>query len=398
MKDIADLRFLVVEDHGFQRWLIVELLQQLGASSVHAAGDGQAAIEVLSRDRSIDIVVSDLDMPGMDGMELFRHMSQLGHRAGLLVVSAMEPAVLASVEAMAREYRLNVLGTVRKPLNAKKFEDAVGRYRTSAPAPATGTSQPVAREEIAAGLKRGEFEAFFQPQAEIRSCHLQGAEALVRWRHPYRGYLSPAVFLDAVEAGGLIDELTTQVMRQALAAYRGWRHQWPNVGVSVNLSAQSLSNVDLAERMIALAAEGDVEPMHITFEVTESAAARDLGSELENLARIRMRGFELSIDDYGTGYSSLHRLSRIAFTELKIEQAFVRKAVSDDASRVMVESSLELANRLGMRAIAEGVESKVESDMLLALGCQYIQGNLIAEPMPAGEFLAWLENRQANCA
>ena len=396
MTDIAALRILLVEDHGFQRWLMSDLLNSLGARAIESVADGKAALQALGAGGSFDLVVSDLDMPGVDGMELFRRMAEQGHRAGLIVVSAHEPHLLASVEAMAREYGLNFVATIPKPLTARKFETALAAFVPASRVEQHGLS--FTRDEIAAGLRRNEFTAFFQPKVQIPSGRVQGVEALARWRHPYRGLVTPSAFLGVVETTDLMALLTECVVRDALAACRSWTESGEEISVAVNLSAALLSDAGLADRMIGLAGEAGVDPPKVTFEVTESAATPNAGKKLENLTRLRMRGFELSIDDFGTGYSSMQRLSNVPFTELKIDQLFVRNAERDGASLAIVDSSVQLANRLGMRSVAEGVETATQWTMLLGMGCGFAQGHFISEPMDATRFVAWLEERKRGCA
>ena len=172
-----------------------------------------------------------------------------------------------------------------------------------------------------------------------------------------------------------------------------WRRSGLDATVSVNLSLKSLADVNIADRVTELVLAQDLDPRNMVLEVTESAAASQLGSALENLSRLRMKGFGLSIDDYGTGYSSMQQLSRIAFTELKIDQSFVRDACRQKSSRVILESSLGMAKRLGIVAVAEGVESQLEWDLLLSLGCDLGQGYFIAPPMETGEFFNWVRTR-----
>jgi len=168
--------------------------------------------------------------------------------------------------------------------------------------------------------------------------------------------------------------------------------------VSVNLSLASLEEMSLADRMVNLVVSQGLEVRHVIFEVTESAAATDVGRVLENLTRLRMKGFGLSIDDYGTGYSSMERLSRGPFTELKIDQGFVRDAVTQPSRRAMLESSLEVARKLRIPAVAEGVENQAQWDLLRSLDCPMAQGYFIARPMEAGEFLQWAAMRKAATA
>ena len=201
-----------------------------------------------------------------------------------------------------------------------------------------------------------------------------------------------------MESHDLIDELTQGTVVEAVRNCRAWHDLGFDLTVAVNLSPLSLSDTSLAERMTALVAEAGLEPRHVVFEIAESAATREVGKTLENLTRLRMKGFGLSIDDFGTGYSSMQRLSRIPFTELKIDQSFVRKAASDPASRAIVESSLELARKLRIPSVAEGVESRTEWEMLMALGCSLAQGYFIGRPMGAVEFLEWLRKPRQEYA
>lgn len=397
--EIAQLRFLVVEDQGFQRWLTGNLLLELGAKSVLSADDGVAALEILrGADPPVDVVVSDLDMPGMDGMELIRNMAGLKYPAALIVVSSMESRLVTTVGTMAQTYGVNLLAALQKPLNSKKLFAALASHRIARPQAQPGTDGGVVTaEEIKQGLHQREFTVFFQPKVEVVTRELRGAEALVRWRHPRRGLLYPRAFIETAEENGLIDVLTEAIVKDAAEHCREWRRANIDVNVSVNLSALSLSDVSLADRMTAIVQNAGLEAHHFIFEITESAAARDLGKKLENLSRLRMKGFGLSIDDYGTGYSSLQRLSRVPFTELKIDQSFVKGASAHASGRAMVESSLELAQKLEITAVAEGVENQDDWELLLALGCPLAQGYFIAPPMQAGEFQEWAgARRQAS--
>ena len=397
--EISDLHFLVVEDQGFQRWMAANLLEGLGAKYVFTAADGREALLMLDdREPPVDIIVTDLDMPGMDGMEFIRHMAEAKYPAAVILASSMEAALVASVETMARAYGANLLGAISKPLTAKKLKEAIEAYggrhdngeRTPLPEFTT--------EEIAGGLGRDEFEPFFQPKVESQTQTTRGAEAVARWRHPQHGIVRPKAFIGAMEQSGLIEELTAVIVRKAARNCRLWHEAGVNVSVSANLSLMSLHDTTLAERLFALVTGQGVEPKDVIFEVTESAAASDLGRALENLSRLRMKGFGLSIDDYGTGYSSMQRLTRVPFTELKIDQAFVRLAPTQPSSRAMLESSLEMAHKLGIVAVAEGVESRDEMELVRSLGCPLVQGYYVGRPMDATEFMSWAKTRRKQSA
>jgi EAL domain-containing protein (putative c-di-GMP-specific phosphodiesterase class I)/CheY-like chemotaxis protein len=389
--EINELHFLVVEDHGFQRWMAANLLESLGAKYVFSASDGREALLILEdREPPIDIIVTDLDMPGMDGMEFIRHVAEGKYPAALIVASAMEPALVASVEAMARAYGVQLLGAIPKPLTAKKVKEAIAGHLAAAGVNAYAQPRNFSVEQLAAGLERGEFEPFFQAKIVSSTQATSGAEAVARWRNPKHGIVRPQDFIESMEENSLIDALTEIVVKEAARNCRRWREAGWDITVSVNLSGKSLRDVSLADRLGKIVGAEGLEPKHLVFEVTESVATGELGRALENLSRLRMRGFGLSIDDYGTGYSSMERLTRVPFTELKIDQSFVKNAATQPSSRAVVESSLEMAQKLGIVAVAEGVETRSEWELVRALGCPLVQGYYFARPMDATEFMSWL--------
>ncbi|UUZ73935.1 EAL domain-containing protein [Polaromonas sp. P1(28)-8] len=179
------------------------------------------------------------------------------------------------------------------------------------------------------------------------------------------------------------------MLRKSAALCRTWLSAGLQATVSVNLSPQSLGDVNLADRVTQLVLDQGLEPRHMVLEVTESVATTNVGRALENLARLRMKGFGLSIDDYGTGYASMQQLTRIAFTELKIDQSFVTNATKQASARVVLESSLDIARKLNITAVAEGVETQADWNLLRQLGCAFAQGYFIARPMEAGAYLDW---------
>ncbi len=390
---IANLRFLVAEDHDFQRSVLVRMLEGHGAKAVHEASDGHAALKIL-RDptRPVDIVISDLEMPGMDGMEFVRHLGETGIRVSIILASALERKLLASIATMSEAYGINLLGVVEKPITPGKLEALItlhnpaqahrGRSKTAGPT--------FTLEEIAAGLKNNEFEPFFQPKVELATGRVKGAEALARWRHPQHGIIAPYAFIGPLEDNDLIDELAWVMLRKAAAFCRSWRSAGLEATVSVNLSLKSLTDTRLADRVTELVLSENLEPRHMVLELTESAATTDVGKALENLARLRIKGFGLSIDDYGTGYSSMQQLTRIAFTELKIDQSFVTNAAKQESAKVILESSLDMAKKLNITAVAEGVETQADWNLLRQLDCGLAQGYFIARPMEAGAYLKWV--------
>lgn len=390
----AQLRFLVVEDHAFQRRILLKTLENLGAVHVQEAANGHSALEIFrSSPQPVDIILTDLDMPGMDGIEFLRHIGESRKPVSVVLVSAVERSVLASVETMAAAYGITLLGTLQKPITATDLETLILAHwppTHDSAKPAKPAAYPI--EQIAAALENGAFEAYFQPKVDLATREVKCFEALARWRHPQAGLLAPDRFIELMERHALIDGLTWQMLDQSAAACCQWRESGRDICVSVNLSVASLADVNFADRAADLVRKRKLDPRNVILEVTESAAvAADAGPVLENLSRLRLKGFGLSIDDYGTGYSSIQQLSRVPFTELKIDRSFLQMTPGTDSRLIILRSSLDMAKKLHMVTVAEGIETQQDWDLLRNLGCDLGQGYFVARPMSAGAVPAWID-------
>ena len=393
---IAQLNFLVAEDHEFQRNMLAWMLAGLGATQVYEAGNGHTALSLI-QDKSVrvDIVISDLDMPGMDGLEFVGHLGRAGNQVSIILASALEPSVLAAIKPMAEAYGINLLGVIEKPLTPEKLLRLIERHESVVEVPTAGVRPDFSIAEIRDALLNDQFQPYFQPKVDIRSGRLCGAEALARWHHPDHGQIGPALFVDALEDAGYVDELTWEMMRKSVVACSQWEAS-AHLDVSVNVSVKSLHEARFAERLMHLVTSFGVQPGRLIVELTESAATVDVGHVLQTLVRLRMYGFGLSIDDFGRGYSSIHQLTRIPFTELKIDHTFVQAASHTEAARIILESSIDLAKRLGLVSVGEGVESREDLDTLRELDCDMAQGYLIARPMPAEAWMDWVSAWDPN--
>jgi EAL domain-containing protein (putative c-di-GMP-specific phosphodiesterase class I)/CheY-like chemotaxis protein len=388
---ISELNFLVAEDHDFQRRTLVRMLAGLGAKNVADAPDGKAALDIF-RDltRRIDVIISDLEMPGMDGLEFIRHVGAAGMPVSVILSSALDPALVSSVETMTKAYGITLLGAIEKPVTPQKLEALIRKYAPPKPKVAKPAGVAIPLEEIRLGLKNAEFVPFFQPKVRLADGTVTGVEALARWLHPQRGIVAPYAFIGPLEENGLIDNLTWLMLEKSANLCRDWTSSGLDATVSVNLSLTSLTDPGLADHITEIVQRQGLDPHRMILEVTESAAMTDVGRALENLARLRMKGFGLSIDDYGTGYSSMQQLSRIPFTELKIDQSFVLSAIEKEASKVILASSLDMAKKLKLKAVAEGVETRAHWNLLKSLGCDTAQGYFMAKPMDTRTFTEWV--------
>ena len=384
---------MVVEDHDFQRRTTLRLLKDLGAESVLEAANGREALGILThRGEPLDIILCDLDMPEMDGVEFIRHVAEEQLAQAVIVVSAMEISILNTVETMARAYGLQVLGVIPKPLNLQELTNCISNFQPKKILrKARVTDSEFTVEDLKRGLEEGEFLAFFQPKVSFATGEMKGVEALVRWFRPGHGVVPPHSFIHQMEVEGLVTQLTEVLLVQTCRYLKAWALEGHVLTASVNVSMLCLTDVSIADRLHDLVRESDCDPKQIILEVTETEVMTDVAKVLNVLARLRIKGFGLSIDDFGTGYSSLQQLSNVPFTELKVDQSFVKDSPSQPRHRTIIEASLDLAHKLKLKTVAEGVETRAEWDLLKSMGCQTAQGFFVARPMPGHQMPDWIQ-------
>ncbi len=266
--------------------------------------------------------------------------------------------------------------------------------------PARGPSgtQPEAydSEALGAAIRQGQLVNFYQPQVAVATGRIVGVETLVRWRHPVHGLVLPDRFIGVAERHGLINALTRVVLKEATAQAKVWREAGLALRVAVNVSMDNLTSLDFPDFVAEAAGAAGVPPGDLVMEVTESRLMGDLRASLEVLARLRLKRFHLSIDDFGTGHASFAQLRDIPFDELKIDQSFVHGAQTDRTARAIYDASLSLARQLKMEVVAEGVEDPEDWALLAQTGCPLAQGYFIARPMPAADLPAWMGRWQGQ--
>jgi diguanylate cyclase (GGDEF)-like protein len=241
-------------------------------------------------------------------------------------------------------------------------------------------------------LERDEFELFYQPQFSFSRNAIVGVEALIRWRHPARGMVSPALFIPAAEACGLISPIGDWVLQQACAQAQAWREQGlPELTISVNVSAQQFISGELARKIGAAMAAHGIDARQLKLEITESMMMQDVELGITVMKELVALGLRVSLDDFGTGYSSLSYLKRFPLSELKIDQSFVRELATRPQDAAIVKAIVAVGHELGMSVIAEGVETAAQLDFLRESGCNAVQGYHIGKPMPAADLAANLE-------
>jgi EAL domain-containing protein (putative c-di-GMP-specific phosphodiesterase class I)/CheY-like chemotaxis protein len=391
------LGVLAIDDDTFMLNLIGVALKGLGVDTIKCASTGASALEALTNSpEQIDLLICDLNMPGMDGIEFLRHLAEREFRGSVALISGEDPRILKTAETLARAHDLNLLGTFSKPITRETLAGILEHAGESRSKGAHGPAEPISEEELSQGIHGDELTVFFQPKVSVTTRDLVGVEALVRWQHATRGLVFPDAFIPVAEKFNLIDKLTDVVFVKSMKQGGEWLAEGMKISVSVNISVDSLDRLSLPRFIVKKAEEQGMDPSHIMLELTESRLMEDIKKPLEILSRLRLKGIGLSIDDFGTGHSSMEQLKRIPFTELKIDRAFVNGAMHDKAARAILEFSVTLAKKLGMTIVAEGVETQEDWDLVAALECDLVQGYFIAKPMPGNEIKPWYETYKAN--
>jgi EAL domain-containing protein (putative c-di-GMP-specific phosphodiesterase class I)/CheY-like chemotaxis protein len=340
---------------------------------------------------NIDIILMDLIMPDHDGIEVLRYLNKIDCDSGLILSSSERESVLKAGGRLAKSHDLRFMCELFKPYTRESIEESLKLIIPEKKRKRNRNFPEFKRNDVRRCIAKDEVVVFYQPKIDINTLQFVSVEALVRWQHPDLGILGPGAFLPLVEELDMIGTMTTLIMEKAYAQVKTWETIGLYPKIAINLSARSFTDLNLPEQFISIAKKYDVPIDRITLEITESWSTQDSMTVLDIMTRLRLKGFNLSIDDFGTGYSSMTQLKQIPFTELKLDQSFVRGAADDEGARAIVESCIELGNKLGLHVVAEGVETQGDWELVSDLGCDEGQGYFIARPMPGENIPNWLE-------
>ncbi|MBI2257073.1 MAG: EAL domain-containing response regulator [Proteobacteria bacterium] len=394
---VTGLRVLVIDEQNVTRRMAVKMARDSGAVEVLEAETPLHALTLLeAQERPVDLVVTDVkatsEAGGIDGVEFVRRVAERRLVGHLVIASALEESIIRSVETMARGFGIEFAGHVKRPISPESLRPLIVRLvarRAAAPL-LKSRSVHVTVEDLRHAIADKQFVPHFQPRVRREDGAVTAVEALIRWRHPDRGLVPPGAFIPLADRTGLIDGITDVVLEKSIAWARIWRDSGIDIAVSVNLTENALNQPELPERIARIAGQHGIPHERILLEVTEAAAITDAAASLEALARLRINGFGLSIDDFGTGMGTPEQLARTPFTEVKIDQALVTGVFDQPQFFSVLEYSLKLAKQLGLKTVAEGVEGPEDWQLLSDLGCDEMQGYHVARPMPGEEIEGWV--------
>ena len=383
---------LVVDDDPVVLQQMATMLAGLGLADVLTAGSGADALALLqARGGAIEALICDLSMPGMDGIELIRQAGRTGYRGGLVLMSGADERVLNTAGKLADLQGLRLLGQVQKPVSPQQITALLARLAVPrAPRPRAAAPDEASPQAIRDGIERDEFTVWFQPKVDAQTLKPVGVEALARWQHPEHGLLSPDAFIGVAEREGLVGALSQILASRALMEGARLHDAGFGLTIAINLSGLWLDDLGLPDFLHATAQAAGLKPADVILEVTETGVMKELTTALDVLTRLRLKGFGLSIDDFGIGYSSFQQLDRIPFTELKLDRSFVNKGSTDTTARAILQSSMDMARRMALATVAEGVETVADLELVREIGCDRVQGYLVAAPMPIDALIGWL--------
>jgi EAL domain-containing protein (putative c-di-GMP-specific phosphodiesterase class I) len=376
------MRLLIIDDEEDICDLIAEIGERRGLEP-RTTSNAENVQQILS-EFAPDIIMMDLMMPGIDGVELLRLLSDKAKNAKLCLISGSDARVLNSARRLGSAHGLNVVAALEKPLSIPTLN---GFFDTL-----INTDKPEVAEDRALAIASGQFRLYYQPVIELSTRRVKGVEALARWQHPDRGILLPDKFIEQVTNDGLMQALTDFVIKTCIRQAAAWYQAGEKLALAMNVTASTLLDLSLPDRMAEMCKQHGVPPELLILEVTETEAMRDVTRTMDVLLRMRLRNIGVSIDDFGTGHSSLRELQRMPFSEMKIDRSFVSDMATSKDCAVIVKSTIDLGHNLGLKVIAEGIEDQGTWDMLRDRGCDFGQGFLMGRPMAVADFNLWLEN------
>jgi len=408
---MRECRLLILDDdHDFGR-MIQDIAASVDIPSLHFARASEF-FESVENWKPTHLAI-DLQMPGMDGVKVMEELARRKSTAELIILSGVDERVLDAAARSAKNFGLKFVGVLSKPFSPNALLNLLSAPQSDAEPHANGTRPSGSRramisaEDLRLAIDQRYVQAFYQPKVACADYRLLGFEALARIIHPQFGVLYPDSFIPTSEEEGLIGDLTMAMLDHALgflarnfppAASKTGMGATPmedrgNLRVAINLSPQVLRQTSFVDELLGACSASGVDPEQIILELTETATMENPAESLAMLTRLRVKGFRLSLDDFGIGYSSMQQLVKLPFSEIKIDKSFVMNSQSSEESRTVIDSITHLSRSLRLSSVAEGVEDMKTLEYLRSVGCDVAQGYFISRPVPERDLLEWIQKK-----
>jgi EAL domain-containing protein (putative c-di-GMP-specific phosphodiesterase class I)/CheY-like chemotaxis protein len=394
--DMTYEHILIVDDDPLIHAVCKAFFERRQCKSVLTALSAMQGLQLINDRPEIDLVVSDLNMPDVDGLQFLRMLMEQRFRKPIVLLSGEDESVIRSAHKLADAHDLVVLGRVSKPLDPSVLEAVLATPVVDRKRRAARSTVSLTEADFHSALLLGEIRAYLQPLVACSTGTVVSAEALARWHHPEHGLIMPDSFIPMLEDAGLISKLTDYILSDALEITRTCANRGYSFRIAVNTDAETIKQLDFPNKVARIASRAGVPNDFIKFELTERSLLDEGPGTMEVLTRLRLQRFGLSIDDFGTGNSNLKQLCTFPFTELKIDKSFLDGISTDRAKSVCLNAIVSLANSLDLDTVAEGIETDEDFALVKEAGIRYAQGKLFSMPLAPDDFISWLEARQAS--
>lgn len=390
-------QILLVDDDPLLLMVLSGYFANKGIPKILTASDPLQAIDILAQHgENISLVISDIQMPNMDGLEFLRHLASIRYAGEVALVSSVKNDLLEHSAQLAKMHKLNLIGHVNKPVSKEKldavFHDRVSKEKISNP----GSSVSISKSDLIDAIENGDIFPNYQPKYNLALNKITSSEALIRWQQRDGQFVSPELFIPLAIESGIIEELTFCLFKSVLSDMKLFTMLNPEAKVAVNLEPVMVANTDLPNKIIGMVNEAGLSSDNIAFEVTERSIMNLDPATLEVLSRLRISGYDIAIDDFGTGSSNIQTLRDFPYSELKIDRAFIKDILHNKFSQETVRASVNFARELGLSVVAEGVENAETLQFVKDQGVDCVQGYYLAKPMPAPQFAEALRKDREN--
>lgn len=384
---IQHSRVLLVDDDPVFLAVAEAVVTALGIADVTCASNGADGLECLrSRDPDFSFIILDLNMPELDGLAFMRGAAELGFKGGIIVSSGESEAVIRSARHMGEMLGVRIIGCLKKPLSTHDL-----RALLNSAAAGGDQDRPPFRGSLPSSLHSLELVPYYQAQHDAWNGSIRGAEALIRARDQQGTIHGPGKLFSLVHGHGELVRMTLDIARKVMDDALCWRTAGVRVCAAINVDARVAEEPEVGATIARLAHERSLDPTSLCLELTETALPVDMTRLIEALTRLRMVGFQLSLDDYGTGGSNFELLRLCPFTEIKIDGSVIRAAASEPIAHKFLDSAVAMASDLGLNVIGEGIETAAQLDLARQSGIAVIQGYLFSRPTPADDLLRMLQ-------
>lgn len=375
-------RLLIVDDERPFGELVARIAVDAGFEA-RATGNAADFLKTLGHWKP-SLLLIDLQMPDVDGIQLLRQMAEQGVTCRIVLASGLDSRTLLAARRLAAGQGLEVVGVLHKPARA----DDLRRLFLSLTTP-TETVGEVTAQRLSEAIEKDELSVLYQPIVDIRTRTMAGVEALARWTPSSGLPITPHRFIAVAEESGLITGLTDRILEKTIAQAAAWRQSGREVKVAVNLSVACLDDLEYPDKLADRCRRAGLPTELLRLELTETATMQNAVRMMDVLTRIRLKGFALSLDDFGVGYSSLALLQRLPVTEIKIDRSFIAEMATARDLAVIAKTVIDMAHNLDLSVVAEGIENEATRRLLDEFGCDLGQGYLFSPPVTAEEIATW---------